>query len=87
MLQLLNNSIKFLQLNQNLIARAIQRKGINQPVHESKHLFVTENALIELMDLCEPLDDNEINLILEKTKGSKFNHLRVKLLEKKEDYV
>jgi hypothetical protein len=39
------------------------------------------------MDLCEPLEDDEIILLIEKTQASKFNHLRVKLLEKNEDYV
>ena len=65
----------------------MHKRGINSVVDESKHLFLSENALIELMDLCEPLDDAEIDLLLVKTQDTKFNHLRTKLLEKREDYV
>lgn len=42
---------------------------------------------MDLMDLCEPLDEQEVEDLLEKTKHTRFNQLRVKLLEKKEDYV
>ena len=65
----------------------MHRRGIDKKPDESKHLFVSENALIELMDLCEPLEDKEIDLLLVKTQETKFNHLKVKLLEKREDYV
>jgi hypothetical protein len=27
---------------------------------ETKHLYISENALMELMDLCEPLEDDKI---------------------------
>ena len=56
-------------------------------VDENKLLYVSETALLELMDLCEPLEAEEIDDLIEKTKFTRFNHLRVKLLEKKEDYV
>jgi hypothetical protein len=42
---------------------------------------------MELCDLCEPLEDDKIEQLLEKTQYTEFYHLRVKLLEKKEDYV
>ena len=42
---------------------------------------------MDLMDLCEPLDEQDVEVLLEKTKHTRFNQLRVKLLEKKEDYV
>lgn len=61
--------------------------GKKASVDESKYLSITENALIELMDLCEPLEEEDIELLLEKTAYTRFNHLRVKLLEKREDYV
>ena len=56
-------------------------------INENKHLFVTENNLIELMEICEPIDDDEVDRLLLQTETTKFNHLRVKLLEKKEEYV
>lgn len=54
---------------------------------EDKHIYVSEAALLDLMDLCEPLETQEVEDLLEKTKHTRFNQLRVKLLEKKEDYV
>lgn len=54
---------------------------------ENKHIYVSEKALMELMELCEPLDEKEIDDLILKTKNTKFNHLRVHLLEKKEDIV
>jgi len=65
----------------------MHRRGITAQVDESKHLFVSENALIELMDLCEPLEELEVDLLLVRTQDTKFNHLKVKLLEKRQDYV
>jgi hypothetical protein len=54
---------------------------------ENKHLYVAEKALVELMELCEPLDNQEVDELLEMTKNSRFNQLRVMLLEKKGDIV
>ena len=45
----------------------MNRRGLKYAVDESKHLFVSENALIELMDLCEPLEDHEVDLLLDRT--------------------
>ena len=36
-------------------------------VDENKHLYVSETALLELMDLCEPLEAEEIDDLIEKT--------------------
>jgi hypothetical protein len=38
------------------------------------------------MELCEPLEGEDVDELIELTAFSRFNHLRVKLLEKKEDY-
>ena len=46
---------------------------------------MTENALIELMNLCEPLTDDQIGQLL--AKCDLFNHLKVALLDKKEEFV
>jgi len=90
MKELLNQSKQFLKFNQTLMQRAMSRKNRSASVKsldENKHLYVSENALIELLDLCEPLEDDEIENLISKTEYTRFNHLRVKLLEKKEDYV
>jgi len=89
MIELVNQSQKFLKFNKSLLQRAMakSKNSGGKAIDEKKYLFVTENALIELMDLCEPLDDPEVDLLIEKTEYTRFNHLRVKLLEKKEDYV
>ena len=42
---------------------------------------------MELIELCEPLEDEQIDQLIEKTLYTEFYHLRVKLYEKKEDYV
>lgn len=54
---------------------------------EYKHLFAGENALVDLLKLCEPLHAEQIEQLLALTEYTRFNHLRVKLLEKKGDYV
>ena len=59
----------------------------NKKVDENKYVHITENALMELMDLCEPLEEEDIDELIEKTAYSRFNHLRVRLMEKREDYV
>ena len=30
-------------------------------IDESKHMYVSENALMELIELCEPLEDDQID--------------------------
>ena len=86
MIELLNKSSLFLTFNKTLLQRARKRKSLKN-IDEKRHLYVSENALMELLDLCEPLEDSMIELLLEKTQYTEFYHLRVKLLEKKEDYV
>lgn len=49
--ELLQSAPKFLQFNKQLLKRAVQDKKFD----EDKHLHVAENALIELIKLCEPL--------------------------------
>lgn len=48
---------------------------------------MSEQALIELLELCEPLEDREVDELLQMMKTTRFNQLRVMLLEKKEDIV
>ena len=64
--ELLNNSSKFLELNQNLILKVLNRKGMTCPVDSSKKLFLSENSLIALTELCEPLEDAEVDQLLER---------------------
>lgn len=89
-------STKFLKFNQTVMQRALKRKHKldDFPIHgtqgvkdENRHLYVTEKALVELLELCEPLDTTEVDELLEMTKNSRFNQLRVMLLERKEDLV
>ena len=51
-------------------------------------MYLAENALIELMHLCEPLNDEQTQILIEKTKATPFfSHLRVELLNKREEFV
>lgn len=75
-----------------LMQRALKRKqkGGHDGHHlkdENRHLYVTEKALVELMELCEPLEPQDVDDLLEMTKNTRFNQLRVMLLEKKDDVV
>ena len=54
---------------------------------ENRYRYVSENALLELLDHCEPIADNEVNTLIDMTKHTRFNNLRVRLLEKKDDLV
>jgi len=91
--ELLAQSQKFLKFNQALMMRSMKKKMGNKgiPMHklkdENKHIYVSENALMELVELCEPLDMAEVDELILKTKNTKFNQLRVQLLERKEDIV
>lgn len=95
MKELLSQSSKFLKFNSSLIQRALRKRqrGADQlsvaegAEDEDKHLYVSEQALIELLELCEPLEDREVDELLQMTKTTRFNQLRVMLLEKKEDIV
>jgi hypothetical protein len=96
MKELLMQSSKFLKFNQTLMQRALKRKqrmgeqltpATQRIREENRHLYVTEKALVELMELCEPLESSEVDELIEMTKNSRFNQLRVMLLERKEDIV
>jgi hypothetical protein len=88
MIELLNKSSLFLTFNKAILQRACKKRSMSiKKIDEKRHLYVSENALMELLDLCEPLEDEKIEQLLEKTQYTDFYHLRVKLLEKNEDYV
>lgn len=96
MTELLKQSQKFLRFNRNLLLRSMTRKGRMRQVErassfkvqdEQKHVFVAENSLVDLLKLCEPLRAEQIEQLLALTEHTRFNHLRVKLLEKKGDYA
>lgn len=96
MTELLRQSQKFMRFNKNLMHRAMTRRGrmgqvdrmsTFNVVDEHKHVFVAENSLVDLLKLCEPVDSEQIEQLLALTEHTRFNHLRVKLLEKKGDYV
>ena len=93
MKELLDQSQNFLKFNENLMNRAANRRNRqsdhldNKMKDTNKHIYVSETALIDLMDLCEPLTEKEVDELLVKTKNTRFNQLRVKLLEKNENYV
>ena len=61
MVELLQSAPKFVQFNKQLLRRAAGRQGRHNSQgayhgqDEDKHLHVAENALLELMKLCEPL--------------------------------
>ena len=86
--ELLKNSSNYLKMNENLIQRVqLHRGAVSQVnVDKNKTTFLAENSLTALLELCEPLQDEEVDQLLEYGKQSKFNHLMVKLLEKKENY-
>ena len=56
-------------------------------VDENRYRYVSENALLELLDHCEPIGDKDVDTLLKMTKETRFNNLRVRLLEKKDDLV
>ena len=90
--QLLDQSNNFLKFNKNLINRIAKRNKMNallkkKVIDENKHIKISETVLINLLDLSEPLDDEETEELILKTKNTKFNQLKVKLLEKQEDFA
>lgn len=94
MKELLTQSNKFLKFNQGLMKRARQKKmrGVEMSPttkmrDENKDIYISENALMELLDLCEPLNDEEVDTLFQMAKSTKFNQLKVMLLEKKDDIV
>ena len=42
-------------------------------IDENKHIKISETVLINLLDLSEPLDDEETEELILKTKNTKFN--------------
>lgn len=96
LLELLKQNQKFLRFNKNLMKRAMTRKGRMKQLDreasfkildQEQHIYAGENSLICLLKLCEPLTTSQIDELLSMTEYSRFNHLRVKLLEMKGDYV
>lgn len=83
--ELLDQSQNFLKYNKNLIQKSIHRnKNSGQPQEiDNRYLQLSENALVELMKLCEPMTTYQIDLLLEKTESTKFSFLRMELLNKK----
>ena len=79
-----------MKFNKQLLKRARRtgRFSLQNKVDDDKHMYVAENALIELMKLCEPLSDVQTDILIEKTKNTPFfSHLRVELLNKQEEFV
>ena len=63
------------------------KQGQSEEINDAKHMFMVENELIHLLDLSEPIDERDLNKILQLVEDTSFNHLKVKLLEQKEEYV
>jgi hypothetical protein len=40
---------------------------------ENRHIYISETALMELMDYCEPLSDADVDDLIFKTKSTRFN--------------
>ena len=40
---------------------------------ENKMIYISEMALLDLMDLCEPMDDQTIEELCQKVRTTKFN--------------
>lgn len=59
MIELLNKSTLFVTFNKTILQRARKRKSLKN-IDEKRYLYVSENALMELLDLCEPLEDDKI---------------------------
>lgn len=68
MKELLNHSSKFLKFNQQVMERAIKKKQQirqrNKQKDHNKHIYFSETALVELLDLCEPLDDADVDMLI-----------------------
>ena len=75
---------KFLKFNQILMNRSLKSQ---KAADENRYRYVSEKALEELLDHSEPIDDKEVNTLIEMTKHTRFNNLRVRLLERKDDLV
>lgn len=76
MKELLTQSTKFLKFNKMVMQRAFKKKHKDDGHHfrdENRHLYVTEKALVELMELCEPLEAKDVDDLLEMTKQTRFN--------------
>jgi hypothetical protein len=84
MQEILNQNQKFLKFNQILMNRSLKNQKL---ADENRYLYVSENALLELLDHCEPIQDEDVDTLIKMTKNTRFNILRVKLLEKKDDLV
>ena len=72
-----------MKFNRSMLEKAIQRKKRDKHLSDNKHIELAENVLMELVDHCEPLVSEQIDELLKMTEYSRFNNLRVKLLEKK----
>jgi hypothetical protein len=59
MIELLNKSTLFLTFNKTILQRARKRRSLKN-IDEKRYLYISENALMELLDLCEPLEDEKI---------------------------
>jgi hypothetical protein len=70
--ELLKNSTNYLKMNENLIQRVqLHRGAVSQVnVDKNKTTFLAENSLTALLELCEPLQDEDVDQLLEYGKQS-----------------
>ena len=74
MIDLLEESQKFLKFNKNMLQKAMSRKMMEGHVmSENQHIAMAEKVLNELIDHCEPILEEQIDNLLKLTEYSQFN--------------
>ena len=87
MKEILTQLDRFIELNESYLNRAIAKQENADVTIDNRRMLVSENAILELMDISEPIDDDDLDYLYKLTENTQFNHLKVKLLEGKEEYV
>lgn len=94
-ISLLNHHEKFLKYNKLMLNRAMSNKQLyrklsragNHAPDEVKHYQVSEEAIEHLLRKCEPLDKDQIDLMVDAMQHTNFDALKLLLFEKQEDYL
>jgi len=90
---------RFLEFNKNLVQRALRKRSLmyrqkRKQSHKKKslpeevrHFVKSEQDLTNLIEMCEPLNADQVKDLLAFAEPTPFNYVKVYLLEKMGDYV
>ena len=65
MFDILAQGDRFVKLNHAYIARALAKQDKTNIIIDDRYMFISENALLDLLEISEPIEDEDVDKLLE----------------------